>query len=34
MKKYETPVLEITELQSSDIITASTGDSPFVSYEW
>ena len=34
MKTYETPILEISALASSDIITTSTGDSPFVSFEW
>ena len=34
MKQYEAPILEVKELESSDIITASVGDSPFGDYEW
>lgn len=34
MKIYETPVLEISTLASSDVITASTGSTPFTEFEW
>ena len=34
MKIYETPMLEISTLASSDVITASTGSTPFTEFEW
>ena len=34
MKAYEAPVLELTELNSTDVITVSTGDLPLGDYEW
>ena len=34
MNIYEAPILEISELNSADIITVSTGDTPFGDYEW
>lgn len=34
MKIYDTPVLEISTLASSDVITASNGSTPFTEYEW
>ena len=36
MKKYESPVVEITELSNSDVITASYGDTPWINveFEW
>ena len=34
MKKYDSPVIEITEISASDVITTSTGDTPFATFEW
>ena len=36
MKKYESPELKIEKLDSSDVITASYGDTPWlgVEFEW
>ena len=34
MKTYDTPVIVITSIQTSDIITASKGDSPIAEWEW
>ena len=34
MKIYEQPKLEILELDSSDVITASVGDTEYDSTEW
>ena len=34
MEVYVAPELDITTLESSDVITASKGDSPFDDYEW
>ena len=34
MKIYEAPVVEITALATSDIITTSAGDTPSVEYAW
>lgn len=34
MKFYEEPILEISEVKSSDIITASAGDTEYDSTEW
>jgi hypothetical protein len=34
MKIYETPVIEITTLSTSDIITTSAGDTPVYEYAW
>ena len=34
MKIYEAPVVEITTLTTSDIITTSAGDTPNVEYAW
>ena len=34
MKTYESPILVISELESSDIITVSIGDSPIIEWVW
>ena len=34
MKKYETPVVEVAELLSTDVITTSEGDTPLFAYAW
>ena len=34
MKIYESPILMISELESSDIITTSGGDTPVTDWEW
>lgn len=34
MKTYESPELEISVLDSSDVITVSKGDTPIGGYEW
>jgi hypothetical protein len=34
MKNYEAPVIEITSLEVQDVLTVSTGDTPFVEFEW
>ncbi len=34
MKIYESPILVISELQSSDIITISGGSTPVTDWEW
>ena len=34
MKIYEQPIIEISVLDSSDIITASLGDTEYDSTEW
>jgi len=34
MKIYETPVLVVSELTASDIITVSGGDTPVTDWEW
>ena len=34
MKNYETPVLVVSELTSSDIITVSGGNTPVTDWEW
>ena len=34
MKKYETPVLDVTELLKSDVITTSDGDTPPKDFAW
>ena len=34
MKFYEEPMLEISEIDSSDIITVSGGDSEYDDMEW
>ncbi len=34
MKIYETPIIEISDVLSSDIITLSVGDTPLTSLEW
>ena len=34
MKFYEEPILEISEINASDIVTASGGDSEYGDIEW
>ena len=34
MKNYITPEIEITATNDSDIMTASNGDTPVISFEW
>ena len=34
MKIYEAPSIEVTKLDSEDIVTISKGDSPMGDYEW
>ena len=34
MKKYEEPILEISMLVSSDIVTVSAGDTEYDDTEW
>ena len=34
MKKYESPVIELTELIAEDVITTSPGDTPTYDYAW
>ena len=34
MKIYETPILTVSELTSSDIITVSGGSTPVTDWEW
>ena len=34
MKKYETPIVEVTELYEGDVIVTSQGDTPLFDYAW
>ena len=34
MKKYETPVILLTTVENTDIITTSAGETPWVDWEW
>jgi len=34
MKAYEEPIIVISEIKTSDIITTSIGDTPYVEFDW
>ena len=34
MKKYEEPILEITAMDLSDVVTVSLGDTEYDDHEW
>ena len=34
MNKYDTPEIKVITLSNEDVITASTGDTPTVEWEW
>ena len=34
MNTYESPEIEVTTLDKQDVVSLSTGDTPFIEFEW